>query len=415
MNNFFIRQKFYWLGIKNQQKSSGIIQARNRLLAEIELETSGIKIEKIYTYSIILHIWMWIKNTNIFTKNIFYNKDQEILLFTSFLAKLLTSGTDLISALKFIQNELKNNEFKKIIDVIIHKISLGVPFSQALKMHPKYFDTLYCALIYSAEHCGKLLDVLCKILEYKRQDIKLRQELKKNVMYPIFLLLIAFSMFLVILFFVIPEFKNIFTDLEASLPLLTQIIINFTDNITTYIFASISLLIISYITIKHLRDKYGHIALFIDEKVLKLPFIGKTILQITYIRFAYIYKMALSSGLSVIDAQKISIKNFENRFIISRLNKMFLYLDEGHSFYFALQKTQIFSSLMLQMLLVAEKAGTLEDTFAEIYKIYSMEIEQKLSVLNTLLEPILILIITLMFGILIIAMYLPMFKFGSII
>lgn len=406
---FTNKRKFFWSGIKNNQISSGIYYAQSQLLAEIELEQTGIILESIVPISIKFYVNKFLQ------KKFWINKTSFILFFTGNLLKLLKSGTDLVGSLQFIAQHVENNDLKKIVQEIMLLVSQGEALSKASARYDKYFDNFYCSLIYTAEQCGHLVPILEDLLNYQKNLAALKKNLVRSLIYPAFLLSSSAIIFVLIITFVIPEFKNIFTDFTGQLPFLTRMIISMTDNLANYAGLVSGIIIISILLLQLAKNKLIKVALFIDWFILRLPILGNLIFKTLLIKFTYTANITLQSGITMLESLKINRINSSNRYFAIIIERIITCIEEGYPLHVAIQKTGCFPHLLVHIITVSEKANNLEVGFKEIYQNYTEEIEQKLNLLNVLLEPILILSVTILFGILIVAMYLPVFKLGLLV
>lgn len=405
MSKLFCNDTYFWIGINKQNKKvSGNIQARNIALAKFLLTKKNIKIIKIRKK---------LFNISFQFKIIQTIKSADVIIFIEHLIMMLKSGMNLTTALNFILEVTKNHKFKKVIAQINNDLINGQSFYQAINKYPQFFDSLSCSLIDFGEKSSKLETVLIKLLSYKQHSQTIKRKLKKALSYPLILLITGLLSIICIFIFVIPQFEIIFSDFIHELPALTKLILKLAQFINEkFLLILMIILGIFFIFIKY-KKKSLSLAIFLDKLILKLPFGDFLFLKITVVRFSYCLHIALDSGLPLTKALDL-IKNSNNLFFNQCVLRIQNSITSGKTLNTALKEVEVFPLLFINMIAVGEASGNLEKMLNKITIMYEEEIDNCINIFLNILEPMIITILGLLLSILIIALYLPIFKLGSI-
>ena len=341
-------------------------------------------------------------------------KPKEIVLFTKKLSTMTRAGLQILDSLKMTSDQVENKKLKKIVNTIVLDLEGGTELSTCFQKHPKVFDNIYINMIKAGLASGKLdifLEKLVGILE-KREKIK--SQIKSAMFYPIILISMAILITIFMLIQVVPTFENMYKSMNVELPVPTQMIITASQfvgglgGLTT-----LTLIIIIFILNSVLLKSSKGYKKFMDKFILKLPLFGNIILQSTIARIALIKANLFAAGVDVLEILDIAMNSTTNTVFITAIEKVKRGVFSGEDMSKLVEAEKIFPKTYSQLIAVGEKTGNLEEMFTSISNYYEEEFDNVVKNLSTMIEPIAIVIIGALIGILLVAMYLPIFKAGS--
>jgi len=396
--------KFVWKGVNQFGR-----------LIEGELESFNIRLakEKLQAQSIVLKS---IKKKQI-TFN-FYQKrisSAEILVLMRQLVTLLTAGIPLLQALTSIQSSADSKMMQHLLRQVCQKIRSGSAFSVALELYPHCFDHFTRQFVRLGEQTGTLDLRLNEIVIHQEKQLALSRKIKNALLYPLLVISIALIVLVVFIIFIIPKFTALFSDFGAILPLPTRLVIAFSTFCQHYAligFLGLGLLVILLIL---LNKKNKKVACFFDRIVLLLPLFGGLIKKSNSTLIMQTLRVTLQSGLSLTEGINILILSIRNQVFKEAMHEIKLQIESGQSLCHAFRQVKLFSSLVEQMVAIGEEGGKLDNMLEKIAEHYENEIYQMAEKLNQLLEPLVMIVLGIIIGILIIAMYLPIFKLGMVV
>ncbi|MBA3537824.1 MAG: type II secretion system F family protein [Tatlockia sp.] len=396
------KHRYHWQGVDHQGvRQKGVIEAFSVALVKQELGNLPIRVKKIRK-----------KNDFIFNSRI---KQAHITLFSRQLATMLKAGIPLIQAFDFVANCQTNHLIKSLIVEIKADVEQGLTFSETLHRHPKFFNELFCNLIAVGEKSGKLDMMLDKVADYKEKIESIKKKLQKALAYPFLVLLISSFVTVAILIFVVPQFESLFTGFGAELPALTQVIINVSILLKNYwleILVILSALIGGFIKA---RQRLSWLNYASDKIILRLPIIGPLFSKTIIARFARTLAIGFEAGLPLVEALGAVAGVTGNKVFTQATERIKIELFNGQPLQLAMQNTQLFPTMAVQLVAIGEESGTLELMLQKIADFYEEEVNTRLDISINLLEPIIMAILGLIIGTLVIAMYLPIFKLGSVV
>jgi type IV pilus assembly protein PilC len=392
---------FRWQGFNHQGiKQKGIIEAASIALVKQELGNQAIRVNKIS------------KKNDFFRSRI---KQSHITLFSRQLATMLKAGIPLIQAFDFVANSQTNHLMKSLIVNIKTEVEQGHTFSEALQKHPKFFNDLFCNLIAVGEKSGKLDLMLDKVANYKEKIESIKKRLQKALAYPFFVLLIASFVTLALLIFVVPQFESLFTGFGAELPALTRTVIYVSTLLKNYwpvILGILSALIGGFIKARQHLPWLNYAS---DKIILRLPILGSLFSKTIIARFAGTLAISFAAGLPLVEALGAVAGVTGNKVYAKATEQIKMELFTGQQLQIAIKNTLLFPTMVVQMVAIGEESGTLEFMLQKIADFYEEEVNASLDISINLLEPIIMAILGLIIGSLVIAMYLPIFKLGSVV
>lgn len=339
---------------------------------------------------------------------------KEITLFFRKLATLTTAGIPLVQALEILISGVTGSSFAKIIYRIKHDIEQGIPLSNALKKYPKQFDVLYCHLIWVGEQTGCLETLLNRIAFHKEKNEALKQKIKKALYYPLFVLVLTLTVTATLLMTLVPIFQDLFKSFNVELPLLTQWILAVSLLIQHYGIYLLASMIILVTGLKQLYSNNLKFKTMLQMTLFKLPLLSNIIQKIFLSRFSYALSIITKSGIPFLEALEMVSHSSNNIVYVNAIKTLQTTVARGQPIHRAMQKISLFSPMMIQLTNIGEESGTLEEMFSKAANFYEEELNTILEGLTTFLEPLMMIILGIIIGGLVIALYLPIFKMGAL-
>jgi type IV pilus assembly protein PilC len=337
---------------------------------------------------------------------------KDLVVFTRQFATMIDAGLPLVQCLDILGRQQDNKTFKKILVAVKESVESGSTFAEALKKHPKAFDDLYVNLVAAGEVGGILDTILNRLAAYIEKALKLKKKVKSAMTYPTTIVGIAFVVIAVILIFVIPAFEKMFADFGGSLPMPTQIVINISNFIQSYILVMIAGIVIFIAGFKRFyRTPKGRE--LIDDVALKLPIMGILIRKVAVAKFTRTLGTMMSSGVPILDGLDIVAKTAGNKTVEKAIYRVKQSISEGKSIAEPLEKSGVFPPMVCQMIAVGEQSGALDTMLNKIADFYDDEVDDAVGNLTAMMEPLLMLFLGTTVGGLVIAMYLPIFKLAG--
>ena len=339
---------------------------------------------------------------------------KELVVFSKQFAVMLQAGLPLVQALQILANGQTNKKFQKVILGIKESVESGTTLTEAFQKFPNIFDSLFISMIEAGEKSGSLDLILARLANKLEKNMKLQREVRTAFIYPLVVTFIAIVVTAILLYFVVPTFAEIFAEVGSDLPLPTRVVIALSD----FVVNNALLLLVLFIAFCWLivffpKTEKGK-TLF-HPILIKLPFFGEIIKKVSIARFARTLSVMLSSGVDLLSAIKICSQTAGNVVVGNALNKVVEGVNEGKTLSEPLIETHIFSDMVSSMIQVGEVTGNLDTMLTKIADFFEDEVESVVSVLKQLIEPVIIFVLGIIIGALVISMYLPIFKLGSVV
>ena len=335
-----------------------------------------------------------------------------LVFFTRQLSTMFNAGLTLEKAITFLSREEKNRSFKKVLKDIEANVKKGLLLSDALNRHPGVFNNLYISLVRAGEVSGKLAVTLEELAQYLESVEDTQRKVKSAMYYPVFILFFLGLVLVVLFAFIIPQFNSVYQQLNAELPVYTQMLLStgewLSNNLFTF-FVSIFLFFVSLWLI-FLTDR-GR--LFRDSVFLRVPVFGKIINQNVLSKFGKTFGILVGSGVAVLDTMHLTQKVVDNRVYELAISKSAKHIENGSSISDALKLNGIFPGVFIQLMQTGEETGEIDKLSLKISEFYAKQVNATVDRLTSIIEPALIILIGLVVGIILIAVYMPIFKFGS--
>ncbi len=341
--------------------------------------------------------------------------EKDITFFTRQLATMLKAGVPLLQAFEIVARGHKNARFARLMMDIKGRVEAGSSLSQAFREHPAHFDALYCNLVNAGETAGMLDGILERLATYKEKILAIKSKIKSALFYPISVIVVAIVVIWVIMIWVIPAFKQVFTSFGANLPAPTLIVMGISDFFVSYWWA-MAIIIGGVITgFFVLRRRSETFRFAIDRISLKLPVIGNILEKATIARWTRTLATMFAAGVPLVESLDAVAGASGNAVFIVGTRKIQTDVSTGTSLTNAMHNTGLFPSMVTQMTQIGEESGSLDGMLSKVADFYEREVDDAVAALSSLLEPIIIVFLGVVIGGLVVAMYLPIFKIGSVV
>jgi type IV pilus assembly protein PilC len=340
--------------------------------------------------------------------------EKEVAVFTRQLATMIDSGLPLVQSLDILANQQENQAFKDTLLAVKGEVEGGATFSDALRKHPKAFDDLYTNLVTAGEIGGTLDIILNRLSQYMEKSIALKKRVKGAMVYPSAILGVSILVVIVLLVFVIPVFEKMFQGFGAALPAPTQFLITLSKFIKGNILYMVAGVVgLVFLLRRYYRTEPGRKV--IDRTLLKLPVFGDLLLKIATARFTRTLGTLVSSGVPILDGLLITARASGNKVIEEAIMKTRVSISEGKTIAEPLEQSGVFSGMVVQMIGVGESTGSLDAMLNKIADFYDEEVDATVAALTSLLEPLMMVVLGVLIGGMMVAMYLPIFKMASVV
>ncbi len=339
---------------------------------------------------------------------------KDLVIFTRQLSTMIDAGLPLVQSLEILGNQQDNRTFKKILSEIRTDVETGSTFADAMKKHPNVFDNLFCNMIEAGELGGILDTILSRLAVFMEKNMKLKKRVKGALTYPVICLCIAIVILAVILIFVVPVFERMFADFGASLPAPTQIVVAMSNFVKKYFLLIIGVMVAAVFAVKKAyKTEKGKMKL--DALLLNLPVFGPLIRKVAVAKFSRTLGTMLQSGVPILEALSVVARTAGNKVIETAVFRVADSISEGRPIVEPLEETGVFPGMVVQMINVGESTGTLDAMLAKIADFFDDEVDQAVENLTAMIEPFMMVFLGGMIGGMVVAMYLPIFKMGSVV
>ena len=339
---------------------------------------------------------------------------KELSIFTRQVSAMLSAGMPLVQTLSAMEEQTSDKNFKPVIAGVRTRVEGGAMYSEALASYPSIFDELYISMMRAGEVGGILPDTCARVAMFLEASNKLRAKVKSAMMYPSVVIVVALSLATALIMFVVPVFVGMFSDFNADLPKLTQLLLDFSKLLTSYWFIFAALLFGTIFAIKRIyktdKGQYN-----IDKFKLKFPILGELATKLAVSRFASTFAQLLHSGVQIMESLEIVGLATGNRVIGDSLFEARKTIEEGQPLSAALEPNKFYPRMLVHMLSAGEKTGQVEEMMDKVAEFYENEVETMVNGLTSMIEPLLMVFIGAIIGTIVVAMFLPIFKMSEIV
>lgn len=342
-------------------------------------------------------------------------KPKDISIFTRQLATMMKAGVPLLQSFDIVARGSTNPRVTKLLNDIRGDVETGTSLSAAFRKHPLYFDALYCNLVEAGEAAGILETLLDRLATYQEKTIAIKQKIKSALTYPVAVLVVAFVVVAVIMIFVIPAFKEVFTSFGANLPAPTLFVIGMSEIFVKYwwaIFGSIGGgLYFFFQTWKRSEPMQKRM----DRLLLKIPVFGDLLFKSAVARWTRTLSTMFAAGVPLVEALDSVGGAAGNAVFAEATEQIQKDVSTGTSLTTAMQSTNLFPVMVLQMGAIGEESGSLDQMLGKAADFYEEEVDEAVKALSSLMEPFIIVILGTIIGGIVVSMYLPIFKLGQVV
>lgn len=394
---------FLWEGMdKKGKKIKGQMLAGGEAVVTAQLRRQGITVTKVRKQSALFAA----------TKKI---TEKDIALFTRQLATMMKAGVPLLQAFDIVAKGNANPSVQKLLADVKADIEKGSSMSQAFGKHPKYFDNLFCNLVNAGEQAGILDGVLDRLATYKEKILAIKGKIKSALFYPAAVVVVAFVVTAVIMIFVIPAFKELFTSFGADLPGPTLLVMKISDFFVKWWWAIFGILIGGVVAFMKAWQRSKPIQIFMDKMFLRIPIFGPVIEKATIARWTRTLSTMFAAGVPLVEALDSVAGAAGNYVYEEATHRIKGDVATGTSLTTAMQSTGKFPNMVMQMTAIGEESGALDSMLSKVADFYEAEVDDAVDSISSLIEPMIMVVLGTLIGGLVVAMYLPIFKMGSAI
>jgi type IV pilus assembly protein PilC len=339
---------------------------------------------------------------------------KDLAIFTRQFATMITAGLPLVQCLDILSQQSENATLKKIITQVMHDVEAGSTLAEALGKHPKVFDTLFVNMVEAGEAGGVLDDILMRLATYIEKAEALKRKVKSAMTYPTVVLVVALGTTCFMLLFIIPVFAKIFRDFGGELPLPTQIVLALSNFLRNFWWLGLAMIAASIIAFKRFyATNQGELT--IDRIKLRIPILGDLLRKAAIARFTRTLGTLISSGVPILTGLEITARTAGNRVIQEAVLATRASIREGETIAAPLRQSDAFPPMVVQMIAVGEETGALDEMLNKIANFYDDEVNTAVDTLTSIIEPLMIVVMGLLVGGMVVAMYMPMFKLINVV
>ncbi len=397
--------EFVWAGKdKHRHKVLGELVAIDEKAARTELHRRRIIITRLKK-----------KPPPLFSKRVTKITSADISIFARQFATMLNAGVPVVQGLDIVGHGHENASMRDLLLTIKTDVENGDSLTQALRKHPAQFDDLFCNLIAAGEHAGVLETLLDKIATYKEKSESMKKKVKKAMTYPVSVMAIALIVTTILLVFVVPVFEDLFKSFGADLPEFTKMVIGMSKWMQTYWLFFVGGLFVAFYIFKFFQKTSERFNYLVDKMLLKVSVVGTIINKSAIARFSRTLATMSAAGVPLVEALESCAGTCGNRIYAAAVRQVREEVAMGERLHFAIAASGLFPHMVQQMIQIGEETGALDAMLSKVADFYEEEVDNLVDNLSALMEPMIMMILGVLVGGLIVAMYLPIFKLGSVI
>ncbi|MEN3290829.1 MAG: type pilus assembly protein PilC [Burkholderiales bacterium] len=392
---------FAWEGKdKTGKKVKGELRANGEAIVNATLRRQGVLVTKVK------------KKTFRSGKKI---TEKDITLFTRQLATMMKAGVPLLQSFDIVSKGHSNPSVSKLLQDIRSDVETGSSLNQAFRKFPLYFDTLFCNLVAAGEQAGILEDLLTRLAIYKEKTLAIKGKIKSALFYPISILVVAFIVTSVIMIWVVPAFKDVFKSFGADLPAPTLFVMAISDYFVSNWYIIFGGLGAGLYLFFQSWKRSPKVQRFMDKTLLQAPVFGDVIRKATIARWTRTLATMFAAGVPLVESLDSVGGASGNTVYLDATKKIQTEVSTGTSLTVAMQNSDVFPNMVTQMVSIGEESGALDQMLGKVADFYEQEVDEAVESLSSLMEPMIMVILGVLIGGLVIAMYLPIFKLGAVV
>jgi type IV pilus assembly protein PilC len=342
-------------------------------------------------------------------------KPKDIAIFTRQLATMMKAGVPLLQAFDIVGRGNPNANVTKLLNDIRTDVETGTSLSAAFRKHPLYFNSLYCNLVEAGEAAGILEELLDRLAEYMEKTEAIKSKIKSALMYPTSVVVVAFVVVAVIMIFVIPSFKEVFSSFGAELPAPTLMVMALSEFFVEYWWLIFGLMFGGMYFFLQAWRRSEKVQLFMDRMMLKMPIFGTLVEKSVVARWTRTLSTMFAAGVPLVEALD-SVGGASGNMVYGKATeKIQQEVSTGTSLTNAMTNVQLFPSMVLQMCAIGEESGSIDHMLGKAADFYEAEVDDMVAGLSSLMEPIIIVVLGTIIGGIVVSMYLPIFQLGQVV
>ncbi|HCE09152.1 MAG TPA: type II secretion system protein F [Oxalobacteraceae bacterium] len=341
--------------------------------------------------------------------------DKDISLFTRQLATMMKAGVPLLQSFDIVAKGHSNPSVSKLIQEIRADVETGTSLNQAFRKFPLYFDALFCNLVGAGEQAGILEDLLTRLAIYKEKTLAIKGKIKSALFYPVSILAVAFIVTAVIMIWVVPAFKTVFASFGADLPAPTLVVMAISDFFVKWWYLIFGGLFAALYFFFQSWKRSLKMQRFMDRILLKAPIFGAVIRKATIARWTRTLATMFAAGVPLVESLDSVGGASGNAVYLDATKKIQNEVSTGTSLTVAMQNADVFPNMVTQMVSIGEESGSLDAMLGKVADFYEDEVDEAVASIASLMEPLIMVVLGVLIGGLVIAMYLPIFKLGSVV
>ena len=339
--------------------------------------------------------------------------DKDITLFTRQLATMMKSGVPLLQSFDIVGKGHANPAVARLLMELKTEVETGSSLNQAFKKYPLYFDPLFCNLVAAGEQAGILETLLDRLATYKEKILAIKSKIKAALFYPISIIVVAFVITAVIMIFVIPAFKQVFTSFGADLPTPTLIVMGISDFFVAWWWAIFAAIGGAFYFFMETWKRSFPMQVFMDKLILKMPVFGDLIRKATIARWTRTLATMFAAGVPLVEALDSVGGASGNQVYVQATKAIQGEVSTGTALTVAMQNANVFPSMVIQMCSIGEESGALDSMLSKVADFFEAEVDDAVDALSSLMEPLIMVVLGTLIGGMVVAMYLPIFKLGG--
>jgi len=340
---------------------------------------------------------------------------KDIAIFTRQLSTMMKAGVPLLQAFDIVGRGSTNPRMTRLLNEIRGDVETGTSLSSAFRKHPQYFDALYCNLVEAGEAGGILEELLARLALYQEKTIAIKQKVKSALIYPTSVIVVAFGVLTVIMIFVIPSFKEVFSSFGAELPAPTLVVMAMSDAFIHWWWLIFGVLFGGGYMFIQTWKRSEKMQFFMDRLLLKMPIFGDLVMKSVVARWTRTLSTMFAAGVPLVEALD-SVGGTSGNLVFAQATQQIQRdVAAGSALTTAMTSANVFPTMVLQMSAIGEESGALDDMLARAAEFYEEEVDEMVKGLSTLMEPIIIVVLGVLIGGIVVSMYLPIFKIGQVV
>lgn len=342
-------------------------------------------------------------------------KPKDIAIFTRQLATMMKAGVPLLQAFDIVGRGNANASVSKLLNDIRADVETGTSLSSAFRKFPKYFDSLYCNLVEAGEAAGILEELLDRLATYMEKTEAIKSKIKSALMYPTSVVVVAFVVVAIIMIFVIPAFKQVFTSFGADLPAPTLFVMGMSEFFVAYWWLIFGVIGGGLYFFFQAWKRNERVQQFMDRLLLKVPIFGELVEKSCIARWTRTLSTMFAAGVPLVEALDSVGGASGNSVYAQATTKIQQEVSTGTSLTSAMTNANLFPSMVIQMTAIGEESGSIDHMLGKAAEFYEQEVDDMVAGLSSLMEPIIIVFLGVIIGGIVVSMYLPIFKLGQVV